>query len=133
MNGLVDPSDTQLREWAYNPDKFESNSQDVELLVARLDRSAIILELAADDNCANRLFFLRCAYLIVGNAYRSRVSESKKLELLAFVRKAEKTNNRCLLVFAQEAKALIEDSSSFTYQLWCEGELARRNFKANAL
>ncbi len=55
--GLVDPSDRQLMDWAYSPEMFESNGQDFELYIASLDRSRIILQLAADDSCPTQSFF----------------------------------------------------------------------------
>lgn len=129
MTGLIDPSDRQLRDWAYNPELYESNIQDFELLIGQIHRSELILEFASDNNCPKQQFFLRCAYLIVGDAHRSEVSESQKRELLAFVRKAEKTGNRYLIEFSREARELFDDPSKFSYELWCGGKLAYQNFK----
>lgn len=103
--------------------------QDFELLVAGLDRATIILECAADNQCPKQLFFLTCACLIVGDAIRSEedcsVFVGREKEILAFIRRAEKTGNVHLLEFAWRARELIENPSTFEYDVWCSGELAR--------
>jgi len=122
-------SDNQLRNWAYNPDQFVGMEQDFELLVANLDRANLVLECASDDDCPKQLFFLSCAFLIVGDAIRSNGDSSvfvaQEEEILAFVRQAEKTGNALLLEFVWRARDLIENPSTFEYDLWRGGELAR--------
>ena len=126
---MIEMSDNQLRNWAYNPDQFVGMEQDFELLVANLDRANLILECASDDDCPKQLFFLSCAFLIVGDAIRSNGDSSvfvaQEEEILAFVRQAEKTGNALLLEFVWRARDLIENPSTFEYDLWRGGELAR--------
>jgi len=104
-------------------------AQDFELLVAGLHRADIILECASDNQCPKQLFFLTCAYLIIGDAIRSQedcsVFVAREKEVLAFIRRAEKTGNVHLLEFSWRARDLIENPSTFEYDLWCGGELAR--------
>lgn len=126
---MIEMSDNQLLNWAYNPDQFVGMEQDFELLVANLDRANLVLECASDDNCPKQLFFLSCAFLIVGDAIRSNGDSSvfvaQEEEILAFVRRAEKTGHALLLEFVWRARDLIENPSTFEYDLWCGGELAR--------
>ena len=126
---MVVMSDSQLRSWAYNPDQFISMGQDFELLVAGLHRADIILECASDNQCPRQLFFLNCVCLIVGEAVRSQAKGSvfvaQEKDVLAFVTRAEKTGNVHLLKIGSRARDLIENPSTFEYDMWCGGEFAR--------
>lgn len=118
-------SDSQLRSWAYQPDQFIGMGQDFELLIGGLHHADIILECASDNQCPKQLFFLKCAYLIVGDAVSSSFITFSETDVLNFVRRAEKTGNMHLLEFTWRARDLIENPSNFDYDLWCGGELAR--------
>jgi len=121
--------DSQLRTWAYDPDSFEGEGQDIELTVARLDRAKVILECASDNECPMQLFFVNCAYLIVGNLVgRSAYPHDLERDVLAFIRQAEKTGNEHLLEFVWRARSLAENPSEFDYDQWCGGLLARQSF-----
>ena len=126
-NVLMD--DNQLRMWAYDPESFINVGQDFELTVANLDRVDIILECASDNDCPMQQFFVNCAYLIVGNAVRGEDTVQSKNEVLAFVRRAEKTGNEYLLEFVFNARDLVEDPRKFDYDQWCGGELSRITFE----
>lgn len=122
--------DSQLRTWAYSPDSFKSVGQDFELTVACLHRANVILECASDKNCPKQLFFVNCAYLIVGDLLRRSDNDDElERDVLAFVRKAEKTGNERLLEFAWRARSVIENPSEFDYDQWCGGLLARKSLE----
>jgi len=114
-------SDSELRNWAYNPDQFLGLEQDFDLLVGTLSRSDIILECASDEQCPKQLFFLNCAYLAVGSEVVESSTEESVREVLSFVRRAEKTGNLRLLEFVWRARDLIENPENFDYDQWCRG------------
>ena len=120
--------DSELREWAYNSESFVSTGQDFELTVACLGRADIILECASDNECPKQLFFLSCAYQIIGDAVSSSSVNPSEQEILNFVRRAEKTGNPHLLEFVWRARSVIENPSEFEYDEWCGGQLARKLF-----
>ena len=65
-------------EWAFNKNAM-SPEQDFDLMVAcDPDFRDIILELASNDQCPKQLFFLRCIYIIIGDAVRSNYNTDKK-------------------------------------------------------
>ena len=119
----------QLRVWAYDPAKFVNVGQDFELWVGQMQHQNVVIECASDDSCPKQCFFVKCAYLIVGDAVRSADFNNTESDVLAFIRRAEETGNEYLLEFAWRAKALIENPSDFDYDSWCGGELARALFK----
>lgn len=49
-------------------------------------------------------------------------------DVLAFIRRAEKTGNEHLPGFVWRARALIENPSDFDYDQWCRGKLAQTLF-----
>lgn len=120
--------DSELREWAYNPDRFVKTGQDFELTVSWLGRADIILECSSDNECPKQLFFLSRAYQIVGDAVSSSLVNPTEQEILNFIRRAEKTGNAHLLEFVWRARSLIENPSEFEYDQWCGGQLARTLF-----
>lgn len=69
------PMKQELREWAYDPNAIWPD-QDFDLSVAKLHFDDLIIDFSADDKCPKRNLFLKCAYLIVGDAvmtdYKSR-------------------------------------------------------------
>lgn len=117
--------DSQLRMWAYDSDSFVSVGQDFELTVASLDRANIILECASDNDCPKQHFFVNCAYIIVGDAVRGDHAHCSENDVLAFVRRAEKTGNEHLLEFVWRARDLVENPTKFDYDQWCGGGLSR--------
>lgn len=124
-------SESELRDWAYRPDAFQGLAQDAELLVASLHDADAILEFAADDRCPTQRFFINCVCLKVGERVRgteSAVSSGKEpsnTDILAFLRKAEKTGNAYLLEIVWRARALLDDPSGFDDEQWCAGGLVR--------
>lgn len=124
-------SDSELRSWAYNANDFKSVGQDFELTVADLDRSDIVLELASDNDCPQQLFFLRCAVQIIGIELRdSSEPLTRRFQLEAYIRRAEKTGNPYLLEFVWRARALLDDPSLYDENLWYQGHLADEIYSA---
>ncbi|TPV54582.1 hypothetical protein FJ444_18955 [Aestuariibacter sp. GS-14] len=129
MKDPWNPINEELREWAFDADALWP-TQDFDLAVGELYLSEIILELASDDSCPKQRFFVRCAYLIVGDAVRTDYKTESKDDVEVFLEKAEKTGNTFLLKFVEHSKDLIQKPSKFDYDQWCDGGLANAQFKS---
>lgn len=126
MNDPWNTTIKELTEWAYNPNCVWP-TQDFDLSIGDLCYSEVILKFAADDLCPTQDFFLSCAYLIIGDAVRSKYNTAKESDIENFLNDAEKTHNKHLLVLSNHAKKLIQNPSSFDYDKWCMGELAKES------
>ncbi|AZZ92640.1 hypothetical protein EUZ85_18685 [Hahella sp. KA22] len=128
MKDPWNPITEELREWAFDVNALWP-TQDFDLAVAELYLSEIILELASDDNCPKQRFFLKCAYIIVGDAVRTEYHTESKEDVMSFIDSAEKTGNSYLLKFIEQSKDLMQNPSKFDYDQWCDGGLAYAQFK----
>ena len=128
MKNPWNPINEELREWAFDADALWP-TQDFDLSVADLYLSEIILELASDNKCPKQRFFLKCAYIIVGDAVRTDYHTESKKDVMSFLDRAEKTGNSYLLKFIEHSKDLMQNPSKFNYDQWCDGGLAHANFK----
>ncbi len=117
----------ELRAWAFDEDA-QSPTQDFDLTVSDICFSDIIIKLSADSACPKQLFFLECAYFIVGDAVLNDNNTVSKQDIRKFLEQAENTGNSHLLKFVEESKALIKNPSNFDYSQWCSGDLARKHF-----
>ena len=86
--------------------------------------------MASDSSCPNQNFFLKCAYLIVGDAVRTNYHTESRERITKFIEQAVNTRNNYLLEFAEHSKNLMSNPSSFDYDQWCDGGLAYAQFKS---
>ncbi|MGE6433124.1 hypothetical protein [Shewanella baltica] len=129
MKDPWNPINEELREWAFDTEALWP-TQDFDLAVGELYLSEIILELASNNSCPKQSFFLKCAYLIVGDAVRTDYHTESKENVIEFLKQAEKTGNIHLLEFVEHSKELISNPSKFDYDQWCDGGLAYAQFKS---
>ncbi|UZE97184.1 hypothetical protein [Alkalimarinus alittae] len=129
MKDPWNPINEELREWAYDADSLWP-TQDFDLAVGELYLSDIIIELASDNSCPKQRFFLKCAYLIVGDAVRTDYHTETREDVSNFLKQASKTGNVYLLKFVEHAKELMSNPSKFDYDQWCDGGLANVQFKS---
>jgi hypothetical protein len=129
MKDPYNPINEELREWAFDVDALWPE-QDFDLAVAKLNLSEIILELSSDNNCPKQRFFVKCAYLIVGDAVRTDYYTASRQDVVAFLEKAKKTGNHYLFRFVEQSNELIQNPSKFDYDQWCDGGLAYAQFKS---
>ena len=120
---VVNPTADELRQWASNPDAVYPDEipQDWDLIVADWSRVVLIVELASDEACPNRDFFLAVLYLMAGDCVRTPGGEANIPDLRALLTRLEKTSSKPLALFRDRAAALFADPSKFEYDLWCNG------------
>jgi hypothetical protein len=136
----ANPSEQDLREWAYNPDA--EAEQDFDLMVAELRFGPLLVELAGDPNCPMREFFLSCLYLVIGNHFRgwhapehSRkpVSRSYKRRIRPykeFVENSASNPDPLIQNWVSKSRQLLSDPRAVSYEDWCGGRIARREIES---
>lgn len=120
-----DPSDAELRLWAYTPDA-EEPSQDFDLMLANTGRDALIVAFASDDACPSRDWFLAVLYLMVGDAVRTGFVTLSEPGVRALLARADAMDSARLRTWQARSLQLMRDPASFDYDDWCAGGLARR-------
>ncbi len=123
MNDPFNPTADELVEWAYDPDAVEP-VQEWAVTITDLDRADLFLRLAADPACPNRIFFLKCLYLLTGDAVRFEGGEAARRILSPHLERARQLEDPRLARWAQRSLELIADPRRFDWTAWCEGGLA---------
>jgi hypothetical protein len=123
---IVNPTEAELREWAADPTASypDEMSQDWDLIVADRPRVDLIVELAGDESCPTRRFFLAVLYLMAGDCVRNAAGNVNIPNLRALLARLENVHCGSLRVFRTRALALLADPSKFDYSSWCDGGYA---------
>jgi hypothetical protein len=118
-----DPSDDELRQWAYSG--LDEPIEDFDLMVAEWDRAPLLIELASSPA---RDFVFRCLYLIVGDAVRTTFHTSSREQIKTMLAGAAPAaaTDRGVGRWIGESQRLLEHPERFDFDLWCDGGLAKR-------
>jgi hypothetical protein len=125
----VDPSPTELRSWAYQPNSvpLATMPPDWDLLVANDRLVQTLFDLAMDGSCPARRFALHCLYIYAADAVRTNFRAHPKRKLRRLVEVAEQDGDEMLTTWAHNVRALLSQPEElFDYHDWCEGGLVRR-------
>jgi hypothetical protein len=124
----VDPSPSELRAWAYDPDSVPADSMpaDWDLLVSGDHLIQTLFELAMDPSCPARRFALHCLYIYAADGIRTNFRAHPRRRLRRFVEQAEKSGDESMSTWAHNARVLLARPELFEYRDWCEGELVRK-------
>jgi hypothetical protein len=124
----VDPSPSELRAWAYDPDSvpLDSMPADWDLLVSGDHLVATLFELAMDRSCPARRFALHCLYIYAADGVRTNFKAHPKRRLRRLVEQAEKAGDELMTTWAHNTRVLLARPELFDYHDWCEGGLVRR-------
>jgi hypothetical protein len=122
---IANPTEAELREWAAirNVRYPAEMPEDWDLIVGDWSRVDLIVELAADDRCPARTFFLAVLYLMAGDCVRTSGGRRNIPDLEALLARLEGTRSPRLQIFRSRALTLLADPSTFDYSLWCDGGL----------
>ncbi len=123
----VDPTSSELRAWAYNPDSVTAHNMPPEwdLLVAGDPLIGTLLDLALDPDCPARRFALHCLYIYAADAIRTKFRAHPKRRLRRLVEKAEDEGDELMVLWAHNTRMLLAVPDLFDYREWCEGGLVR--------
>jgi hypothetical protein len=126
MHDPWSPSPDEIRTWAYTPNA-EEPCQDWDLALLWSCHEKALLECASDDACPNRLRMLATMYLVVGDAVRSKF-RSRPLPIVeGFIERGDEYRHPSIQLWQRRSRALLRDPSTFEYDAWCAGGLARAN------
>ena len=118
------PSTDEIREWAYDPEALEPE-QDWDLILAAERHEKLYLDLASDEVCPNRQYFLDILYLIVGDAVRTDYRVLAQYHVDGFLQRAEAYSHPDIRLWCERARYLMAHPATFDYESWCAGGLAR--------
>jgi hypothetical protein len=123
----VDPSPSELRAWAFNPDSvpLQSMPADWDLLVSGDRLIGTLFDLAMDRTCPARRFALHCLYIYAADGIRTQFRAHPKRRLRKLVEQAEEFGDEFMTVWAHNSRVLLARPDLFDYHDWCEGGLVR--------
>lgn len=128
MSHFADPWNPQpeeIRAWAYD-EEAEDPVQDFDLVLSWARHEAAYLELASDEACPKRLFFLQILYLIVGDAARSGFGSLPRAIVAGFVTRGDAYDHPDIRRWQERARALlVAREPRVDYQEWCAGGFVR--------
>ena len=120
----------EIRAWAFADDRAEPH-QDYELALANTREFDLFIELAADDSCPARDYFLRILYQIVGGAVMTKYWEESEETIAMILEKTERYPIRKFEILRQRSASLIEDPELFDYGDWCSGGFVTRDLEGS--
>jgi hypothetical protein len=119
------PTAEELSAWAFEAGAMWP-TEDWDLAVTTDDRSALILRLATDPTCPTRNFFLRCLYLLVGDAVRSDFVAHRREIVLELLARVPADCPPDVLRWANRAQELVAGPpDAVDHSLWCDGGYSR--------
>lgn len=124
MHDAWNPSPDQIRAWANTPDAAEP-CQDWDLALLWSGHEKALLDCAADESCPNRLRMLGVLYMFVGDAVRSGFRSRARPIVEGFIGRGDQYSHPSIKLWQSRSRALLRDPSTFEYEAWCSGGLAR--------
>jgi hypothetical protein len=123
MRDPFDPTDAELREWAFSDEL--APVQDFDLMVSDVERIPLLLELTASPS---RQFFVHCLYLTIGDAVRSHFNPTSRSDVEGALDYGSATaaHDPAVKRWIDNSRDLLASPELFDYGEWCEGGLARR-------
>lgn len=124
FNDPWNPTAEEVRRWAFDV-KAKQPCQDWDLALLSSGFENIYLDLATDESCPKRKFFLHILYLTVGDAVRSSFCSKPRPIVEDFVNLARDSQYPDLRRWRSRSLLLMVAPESFDYNLWCSGGYAR--------
>jgi hypothetical protein len=118
------PTPDEIREWAYDVDALEP-CQDWDLVLSWVQHEPVFLELASDDSCPSRRYFLSLIYLMVGDAVRTSFRNRPRPLIEAFIARGDQYDHPDIKRWQVRSRELLKRPELFNYERWCAGGLAR--------
>jgi hypothetical protein len=126
MRDPINPMRDEIRAWAFFENAQEPE-QDRDLHLANLREFDLYVELAANNLCPARDYFLRLLYLIVGDAVRTSFQTESLESIKEILAMTESFPRHRFHVFRHRSLELIENPKTFDYDDWCAGKLVARD------
>ena len=120
------PTVDEVREWAYDSNEPEP-CQDWDLALSWAQHERAYLELASDEACPKRRFFLGVLYFMVGDAIRSEYRSRPRPIIEGLIDRGNDYRHRDIKRWQERSRQLLKQSDLFDYGDWCGGGLASEN------
>ena len=117
------PSSSEIREWAFDPESL-APCEDWDLALSWAQDERVYLDLASDDSCPKRRFFLSLIYLMVGDAVRSDFNVRPRPIIEGFIALGDEYRHHDIQLWQRRSRLLLLNPDSFDYADWCGGRLA---------
>lgn len=125
MQDPWNPSASEIEEWAFNK-KVVEPTQDWMMALCWKREEKLYLDLASNNECPKRKYFLKLLYFIVGDAVRSDYTTNEQLIISGFVDRGRSYNHPDIVKWVIRSAELMAKPSMFQYGNWCGGKLASK-------
>jgi len=124
MQDVFNPTNQEIREWAYSNGSYPEEDWDIVVFHDVTDDglTALILDIATDKNCPKQKTFVHFLDIITGAVVRYAAEkgyneeELKKLNTL--IADAEKKSSPLVIDWANRTKQIIQFPERFRYKDW---------------
>ncbi len=129
MKDVYNPDEDDVQEWlASGKDKWPTSDWDYYVMDGPND--LLVLQLANDLNCKQRLFFIHCLYYLVGDYFNStKKDEPKRKRIENLLDQVDAATTPEVTAWRNETLSLLRGSLEFDSIYWLEhfiyGELKR--------
>jgi hypothetical protein len=127
MEDPWNPSAKEIEGWAFDAQSLEPE-QDWDLALCWKREETLYLELASNEECPKRKYFVHILYLIVGDAVRAEYKNVPKPIIEGFVERGSQYSHPDIKTWAQRSKQLMKNPTLFNYEEWCAGKHAQIQF-----
>src|SRR5262245_32200531 len=126
MHDPWNPMPDEVREWAYDAESLEP-CQDWDLALCWAQHERAYLELASDEACPKRRYFLALLYLMVGDAVRSEFRHRPQPIIEGLIDRGNEYRHRDIKQWQARSRELLKHQGLFDYDEWCGGGLVRES------
>lgn len=119
------PTHDEVVAWAFDADALAPD-QDFHLALSwarSLERTYV--DLASDEKCPKRRFFLDVLYLMIGDAVRSQFRSVARPLVEGFIELGDGIEHPDIRLWQSRSRRLLKHPKEFSYEAWCGGGLAR--------
>jgi hypothetical protein len=119
------PMPDEVRMWANDPDG-PAPCQDWDLALCWAQHERAYLELASDERCARRRYFLGIVYLMVGDAVRSSFRNRPRPIIEGLIERGDDYRHPDIKLWQIRSQELLKKPELFDYHQWCGGGFAKQ-------
>jgi hypothetical protein len=118
------PTHDEVMAWAFDADAAEP-SQEFELALSwARQHERTYLELAGDDGCPKRRYFLSLIYFMIGNAVRQEFKGVARPLVEGLIQLGDAVDHPDIRTWQARARGLLADPDEYSFDAWCAGGLA---------
>ena len=122
----TNPSVQEIRNWAYSNEEWPHDEWDLFLSWTReLD---LFIELATDQKCPKKVFFLHMLYYIVGTTFSEPTKTDKLNRIESYANKGRNSKHDDIKKWVSEVDLLLKGRKKYTYENWRGGLFADYKF-----